>query len=127
MDSDMELQSYSNIIEGTLCKLDYFHDMSLKDASALKILEMLLDKYHFHDSDEHYVDIHLGDGFDAVVNSILNDMADVSEEVIVKILSIIHFVARRRTHGGREYFKIIQEYVGLRIGTGVRMLPNSIK
>ena len=123
MDSDIELQSYSNIIEGTLCHLDFLHDMSLKDAFALKILEMLLDKYHFHDTVVPCVESHLREGFEAVVNSISKDMADVSEEVIVKILSVIHFVAKRRSRGGREYFKIIQMYVGLRVGSGVRILP----
>ena len=123
MDSSMELQSYGNSIEGTLCLIDSYHKMALKDDFALKIIEKLLDKYHFHDSDISFMDSQIREGFDMVVNSISEDITDVSEEIIVKILGVIHHVAKRRSRGGREYFNIIQQYVGLRIGSGMRALP----
>ena len=126
MDSNMELQSYSNSIEGTLCLLDYSRQMSLNDAFALKVIEMLLDKYHYHDSDVSCVDSQLREGFNAVLNSISDDLTDVSEEVIVRILGVIYFVARRRSRGGREYFDIIHQYVGLRGSAGIRVLPKRI-
>jgi len=124
MDSNMELQSYSNSIEGTLCLIDSSHKMVLNDEFALKILRMLIDKYHFHDSDISCEDSQAKKGFDMVVKSITEDFIDVSEEVIVKILGVIHYVAKRRSQGGREYFNIIQQYVGLRAGSGMRALSN---
>jgi hypothetical protein len=126
MDSDMQLQSYGYTIEASLCQLDYSRNMSLKDATALKILEMLLDKFHFHDPDTTCDDSLVCEGFDAVVNSISADLSDVSEEIIVKILGVIYYIARRRSRGGREYFNVIQQYVGMRVAPGVRVLPNQI-
>lgn len=124
MDSNTELQSYSYSIEWTLCQIDTHYKMVLKDEFALKILRMLIDKYHFHDSDISCEDSQVKKGFDMVVKSITEDIIDVSEEVIVKILGVIHFVAKRRSQGGREYFNIIHQYVGLRGGSGMRALPN---
>jgi len=122
MASDFQLQSYADAIEGTLCVWDHSHQRLLSDVSALRIIEMLLDKYYYHDSDVSCTDSLLREGFDMVLNSISDDLADVSEGVIVKILGVIHFVARRRSHGGREYLDIIQQYVGLRVGSGMRLL-----
>lgn len=122
MASDFQLQSYADAIEGTLCVWDRSHQRLLSDVSALRIIEMLLDKYYYHDSDVSCTDSLLREGFDMVLNSISDDLADVSEGVIVKILGVIHFVARRRSHGGREYLDVIQQYVGLRVGSGMRLL-----
>jgi len=47
---------------------------------------------------------------------------EVSNEIIVKILGVIRFVAKRRTKYGREYMNIIHQYVGQRIDTGIRIL-----
>ena len=122
MASDFQLQSYADAIEGTLCVWDHSHQRLLSDISALRIIEMLLDKYYYHDSDVSCTDSLLREGFDMVLNSISDDLADVSEGVIVKILGVIHFVARRRSRGGREYLDVIQQYVGLRVGSGMRLL-----
>ena len=124
MESDFQLQSYSNTIEGTLCLLDQSNRMSLNDAIALKIIEMLLDRHHYRDSDVSCDDGLAQAGFDLVSNAIAEDLTDVSEEVIVKVLGVIRYVAGRRTRGGRQYFDIIQQYVGSRVGSGVRLLPN---
>ncbi|MDD1613155.1 MAG: hypothetical protein LUP98_00670 [Methylococcaceae bacterium] len=48
-DSD-QLIDYSNAIEGALCAYDVENNKSLKDVDAIKILEMLIDKYYFKDS-----------------------------------------------------------------------------
>ena len=122
MESDFQLQSYADAIEGTLCLWDQRHERSLRDVSALRLIEMLLDKYYYHDSDISCTDSLLREGFDMAVQAISDDLAGISQEIVTKILGVIHFVARRRSQGGREYLDVIQQYVGLRVGTGMRLL-----
>jgi hypothetical protein len=122
MESDFQLQSYANAIEGTLSLWDLNHERSFRDVSALRLIEMLLDTYHYHDSDISCTDSLLREGFDMVVQAISDDLAGISPETVAKILGVIHFVARRRSQGGREYLDFIQQYVGLRVGTGMRLL-----
>ena len=123
MDDDPDLQSYANTVEATLCLWDSRQRGTLNDNSATRVLEMLLDRYHYKDSEVVETDSLLLEGFEMVLQSMAEDLSDVPAVTIVKILGVIHFVARRRTRGGREYFDIIQDYVGLRGGPGIRILP----
>lgn len=131
MESDFRLQSYADSIEGALCFWDHSHERSLRDESMLNIVEMLIDKYFYDDSETSSIDdALLREGYDIVGRAISEDMADVPLDTLVKILGVIHFVARRRTRGGREHFDVLQRYVGLRLGTGthLKILPkNGIK
>lgn len=124
MESSLRLQFYSSTIEGTLCLLDHTHRMSLDDAIALKIIEKLLDRYHFHDSVVPSEDLLVQEGADLVLNAMAEDLTGVSEEVIVRVLGVIYYVAKRRTRGRREYFDVIQRYAGLRTESGIRIVPN---
>jgi hypothetical protein len=122
MEASGQLNDYSNAIEGALCAYDIENNKSLKDADAIKIIEMLIDKYYFKDTQINCDDPYLLAGFnfiDAVINE---DLADIDELVLVKILAVICFVAKRRTRTGREYMNVIHQYVGQRIGSGIRVL-----
>jgi hypothetical protein len=122
MELDYQLQSYADTIEGALCSWDYSHDMSLSDASMLTVVEMLLDKHYYHDSHISYDESLLGEGYEAVDHAVAQDLGDVPQDTLVKVLGVIHFVAKRRTRGGREHLDVLQKHVGLRVGTGMRLL-----
>lgn len=122
MDGNIELESYGNIIEGALCAYDKENNNKLDDAEAIKIIESLIDKYHFKDfsaSDENRM---ITNGIQFLEVSINNDLADVSNEMLVKILGVIRFVAKRRSKIGREYMSTIHQYVGQRIAPGIRVI-----
>ena len=51
-----------------------------------------------------------------------SECGDIEEETLIKILGVLYFIANRRTKGGREYFNVIQHYVGG--GNGVQMISN---
>jgi hypothetical protein len=122
MNADLELQSYSNTIESALCLWDRSMDCALSDNSALTVLERLLDRYHFKEDTVQTLDKPSLRGFDMVLSAIRKDLGDLSDETLVKILGVIYFVARRRARGGRDYFEVINRYVGMRAGPGVRIL-----
>jgi len=124
MENDTQLSDYSNVIEGALCSYDIELENKLQDGDAIKILELLLDKYHFSDTKMETNDPMLISGFQYVDEAIEKDMPQIDPETLVKVLGVIRFVANRRTKIGREYMSIIHQYVGQRINTGVRVLPN---
>ncbi|MFH1118055.1 MAG: hypothetical protein V1792_29390 [Pseudomonadota bacterium] len=123
MEESVELSRYSTCIEGTLAVWDVGHGSCLNDGAALTVLEMLLDKYHFGDSDVVTTDEILMEGFERVVAAIEEDLDDVPNEDLVKVLGVIYFVADRRTRGRREYFEVIHECVGYRMENGVHIGP----
>jgi len=55
-------------------------------------------------------------------SAINEDLNNVINEEIVKILGVIRFVAKRRTKTGKEYMNIIHQYVGERIASGIRIM-----
>jgi hypothetical protein len=59
-------------------------------------------------------------GFYQVNQAIQDELEEAATEDIVKILGVLYFVAKRRTQGGREYLKIVNNYVGVRIGPEVQ-------
>ncbi len=122
MDGNMELESYGNSIEGALCAYDMENGGKLKDSDAIRIIELLIDKYHFQDQQMDQEHPLIVNGVNYIEKSITEDMNEIGNEKIVRILGVIRFVARRRTKIGREYMTIIHQYVGPRIASGVRVL-----
>jgi len=119
MEKDAELADYSDVIEGALCSYDIELENKLKDQEAIKILELLLDKYHFLDDKIETDDQLLIPGFESVEKAIKKDLPNIEKGILVKLLGVIRFVANRRTKFGREYMNIIHQYVGQRIDKGV--------
>jgi len=122
MDGNMELESYGNSIEGALCAYDIANERKLNDSDAIRIVELLIDKYYFRDETMDLEDQMVLNGFNYVDKSIGEDLKDIEDEEIVKVLGVIRFVAKRRTKTGREYMAVIHQYVGQRIGSGIRVL-----
>jgi hypothetical protein len=121
MEDNLDLQSISNSIESALCFWDQSFKGALNDDSALRVLEGLLDRYYFKETVE-IAEEPVRTGYEMVSDAIRNDLSDIPEETIIKILGVIYFVAKRRARGGRDYFNVIRQYVGVRAGPGVRIL-----
>jgi hypothetical protein len=64
----------------------------------------------------------LEDGFAQVESVIESDLKGVDEDKLVKVLGVLHFIAKRRTRGQREYLAIVEEFVGERVGPGMRAM-----
>lgn len=126
MEKDRKLSEYSNVIEGALCSYDIELENKLQDGNVIKILELLIDKYHFSDTKIETNDPMLISGFKSLDKAIEKDLPQIDRETLVKVLAVIRFVANRRTKIGREYISIIHQYVGQGIDTGMRVLPNSL-
>jgi hypothetical protein len=121
MDKDDELQGYANTIESTLCALDAYSPGGIGDKIALRILELLLDRYYFKKETLTFENAQLQAFFSQMENAIKSDLNDVSDSILSQIIATIYFVANRRTHGNREYLDFIHQYVGIRVSRGLRV------
>jgi hypothetical protein len=126
MDRDYELQSASNVIEGAIGAWDHSLNDTLRDDAAIRVVELLLDRYYFHDETVATTDETVREGFDRVSQAIYEGLDEISPEVLCKILAVIHFVARRRTRGRREYLAVVRDYVGISVAAGMRILPGHL-
>ena len=120
MESSFTLQGDSNEIESVLCKMDREHDFRLKDDVAFDIYKLLMDKYYFKDKEFLFKSNIVKSGFELICDVI--EYNNIENETLVKTIGVLYFVANRRTRGGREYFNIIQEYVGG--GNGIQRISN---
>lgn len=81
-----------------------------------------MDKYHFKDKKLTFESETLEEGFNYIESVIANDLEDIKEEELIKTLGVLHFIAKRRSRGNREYLTIVGQYVGERIGSGMRVM-----
>jgi hypothetical protein len=118
----MELQDISNVVESILCAFDDESENEFKDKTALQLLELAFDKYHFKDSELVFSNSALKIQFERISQIIEQDLSDTSKEQLTKVMASIYRSIQRRTNGGREYIAFAQQYVGPRVGPGARVL-----
>ena len=126
MEASFQLQDYSNAIEGSLCAFDNETGNQIKDEVAIRIIELMLDKYYFKEESIEFSDNIIEQGFNQVKDVIETDLRDLPKDELVKVLAAIRFVAKRRARGRRDYFSIIHSYVGERVGPGIRIIPKGL-
>ncbi len=112
-----ELMGYSDAIEGAFYAYDIENNKTLKDADASKILELLIDKYHFKDAEINCDNPFLLAGFNFVDAAIGKDLADIDELVLVKVLSILNVVVKKLSKTGKEYMNVIHQYLGEKLAS----------
>lgn len=122
MEASIELQEYSNAIEGAICAFDQETDQKINDTIPIRVIELLLDKYHFQDESVVFDNDLLERAFHYLNKVIETDLSKVPPNKLIKVLAVIYFVAKRRSRGGREYLEIINQYVGTRVAPGVRII-----
>jgi len=76
VDGNIELESYGNYIEGALCAYDIENGGELNDSDAIRIIELLIDKYHFQDQENQII----VNGVNYVGKSIGEDLKGVAVE-----------------------------------------------
>ncbi|GGG05434.1 hypothetical protein [Cysteiniphilum litorale] len=118
MEASLYLQNISEVIESAICDYDYEASWSLKDPTAIRIIELLLDQYHFQDTQPKEENETILLGFKQVAKQMQKNLKKIPNEEIIKTLGAIYFVAVRRTRGNREYLNIIKQYVGLNTEIG---------
>jgi len=119
MNNSMDLQAWSNAIEGAIGAFDRDTGRTVNDDVPIRIMELLLDNYYFKEEVLAFDNELIEKGFYQVNQAIQDELEEAAAEDIIKVLGVLYFVAKRRTQGGREYLKIVNDFVGVRIGPGI--------
>jgi len=109
MSESKSLQDIGNVVESILCEFDIEAENEFKDRTALRLLELAFDKYHFNDSDLSFSDSTIQILFERMLQIIEKDLSDTSKEQLVKVMASIYRSIQRRTAGGREYLAFVQQ------------------
>ncbi len=126
MESSESLDRYSKVIEGTMCKYDLETKNTIADSVAIRIYELLLDKYYFHEEEILFSNEEIKQGFLMVDEAIQKKIPALDQTMLTKLIGIIWYVAKRRNVGARNYLQVISQYVGFydeHLGSYIRAIP----
>lgn len=121
MEESEYLQKIAFPAEAGVCSLDRDRGLTLTDARAIAIFELLLDLYAFGDSREALAGRIHELGCETVVDLVERELKpyDHDRATIAKVLSTVRFVACRRASGGRHHMNVLQQVCGAFVTTGV--------
>lgn len=122
--NDMNLQDQANVIESAICQFDDEQNGNLNDDFIAKIVEFLLNRYHFKDDKLAFSNNLEENGFMSVDRAIKEDLSSLQPEEITKLLGTIYRSINRHTVNSREYLDFIHQHVGSRVGKGVRLIKD---
>ncbi len=112
MDMNHHLQNCARVIENAVAELDADSGLFIKDAVPIRVYELLIDKYHFGD-EKLPVDNGAEEQCLLRVNEAIKRNRSLFDyETLVKVLSVLRFIAKRRTRGGREYLQVVKNFAG---------------
>ncbi|MBA3007302.1 MAG: hypothetical protein KKB91_01490 [Proteobacteria bacterium] len=108
-----ELEFIASTIESVLCRLGFSgQDEDFMDKDAARLLELFIDQYHFKDPEVEFADKVQEQGYAALSEVIEEDLSDIPKEDLVRVMATTYRALQRRTKGGDEYLRFINEYVG---------------
>jgi hypothetical protein len=122
MSNDFDLQDQTNVIESAICQFDEEQNRNLNDKGIIKILELLLNRYHFQDENLTFSNKLEGTGYIAIDRAIAEDLSSLTHEEISKLLATVYRSTQRHVGASREYIEFIHGHVGIRMGKGARLL-----
>jgi hypothetical protein len=125
MADSLELQDISDVVESTLCALEFESEESFTDKTAARLIELYLDKYHFHFKDPEltFNNPALEVMFHRMSEIFDQELLNIEEDKFLKVLASVYRSIQRRTNGGKEYLQFAQQFVGIRGEGGMRILP----
>jgi len=120
------LEAIGNVIEGAMCSFDLSKHQTLPDELCKRVTERLLDRYAFGDQAPSFLDDLEKEGFACIESAISQDLPDMAPDLLGKVLGTVYRSIKRHANGhyrGRSYLDFIHQYVGIRIASGVRAMP----
>jgi len=124
--NDLELQDNADVVESAICQFDEELNRTINDNIALRLTELLLDRYYFNDKEIKFKTKLEENGFDLINKAIQKEINVLSVQDPAKLIGTIYHSIKRHTKGNREYIEFIHQHVGIRIGKGIRAIPDFI-
>jgi len=124
MSNDITLQDQANAIESAICQFDHEQNGIPNDNIITRIVELLLNRYHFEDDQLTFADEVEEKGFMSIDRAIKEDLSFLEHEELTKILGTVYRSIHRHHISGREYIDFIHDHVGIRVEKGVRLIKD---
>ncbi len=113
MADNPELESIADMVELSLCQIwvhDYQH---VDDRTAARLVELMIDRYHFNDEKPRADTAVLEEGFRFFSENIGKKLAHIHPEQLVKVLAAVYRSIQRRTVGGTSYLQFVSQFTGI--------------
>lgn len=108
-----ELEFIASTIESTLCRLGFSDpDESFMDRDAARILELFFDHHHYKDVQPGFDEPAQKKGYALLTEVVEEDLSDIPLEDLIRVMASIYRAIQRRTKGGDEYLRFINEGTG---------------
>ncbi len=99
------------VIENTLSLIWNRNKAGVNDKTAQRLVELLLDRYHFKEEPDTLDDSILEDGYQRLCRVIDKELGDVPTDQLVKVLGAVYRSILRRS-GGCSYLQFINRFTG---------------
>ena len=113
MADNLELESISEVIESTLCQVWANAPQKVDDRTAARLVELMIDKYHFNDDVPLADSPVLEEGFRLFLQNTGKPFSQIHPEQVVKVLAAVHRSIQRRTIGGASYLQFVSQFTGI--------------
>jgi hypothetical protein len=104
------LQNQAQVIETAICQFDRDQHGLISDKVVKKIIELLLDKYHFKDEKINFPGKLEENGFGFIDQCINQSLPSLDPEKITKMLGTIYRSLERHALREREYIDFISDF-----------------
>ena len=105
-----ELEHCSLIIETAIRLTDELSERELLDRQAISIYEVMMDHFHYKCSPT-IEDPLVRSGWNNLQRYLSEGLPDKSPKELSKLAGTLHYAAKRRSQGGREYLDLLVDYI----------------
>jgi len=112
----IELEHIADLIETTLCQVWANDPENVNDRTAARLVELMMDKYHFNDTEPRMDTPVRAEGYAMLSRNISRELSHIAPEVLVKVLAAVYRSIQRRSIGGSSYLQFVSNFTGVEPG-----------
>ncbi|HHO47354.1 MAG TPA: hypothetical protein ENN06_02690 [Desulfobacteraceae bacterium] len=106
----------ADVIESTLCQVWAKDPQNVNDRTAARLVELMIDKYHFNDEAPQADSPVQEEGFRLFLQETGKTFSQIHPEQVVKVLAAVYRSIQRRTIGGASYLQFVSQFTGINPG-----------
>ena len=110
---NQDLEDVANVIESTLCRVWANDPHNVNDGTAARLVELMIDRYHFKDGTLQEDSPVLEEGFRLFSQNTDKTFSQLHSEEVVKVLAAVYRSIQRRTVGGTSYLQFVSQFTGI--------------
>lgn len=113
---NQDLEGIANVIESALCQVWANDPQNVNDRTVTRLVELMIDRYHFNDGTPQTDSPVLEEGFRLFVQETGKTFSRIHPEHVVKVMVAVYRSIQRRTVGGSSYLQFVSQFTGINPG-----------